>query len=170
MEVTSAQKQDGMSSLSRMAELLGFAVEVNEVEDAQGITFSLKTDEPGRLIGRKGHYLQSMELLLNRILRKKYGKFPWVALDVDGYQRKAPSRRREPPVDAARVEAMAADIAKEVMRWGQEKKTAPLNARERRAVHQALRDYSEVVTESGPEEAQGMKCIIVRPADDSKPE
>jgi len=165
MEVTSDQKEHGMSSLSRMVELLGFAVEINEVEDEHGITLSLKTDEPGRLIGRKGHYLQSMELLLNRILRKKYGKFPWVALDVDGYQRQSRPRRREASVDVERLERMATDAATEVKRWGQEKNIGPLNARERRVIHMTLRGDAEVVTESGQEEGQGMKRVIIHPAD-----
>ena len=168
MEVTPDQKEHGMSSLSRMVELLGFEVEINEVEDEQGITLSLKTDEPGRLIGRKGHYLQSMELLLNRILRKKYDKFPWVVLDVDGYQRQARPRRRGAPVDVERLERMATDAAKEVKRWGEEKRVGPLNARERRVIHMTLRDNDDVVTESGPEEGQGLKRIIVRPADGLK--
>jgi len=166
MEVTPDQKEHGMSSLSRMVELLGFTVEINEEEDEQGITLSLKTDEPGRIIGRKGHYLQSMELLLNRILRKKYEKFPWVVLDVDGYQRQArPRRRGAPPVDVERIERMAMDAAKEVTRWGQEKTIGPLNARERRVIHMTLRDNDDVVSESGPEEGQGMKRVILRPAD-----
>ncbi|MBT3376224.1 MAG: KH domain-containing protein [Lentisphaerae bacterium] len=171
MDVTPEQKEHGVSSLNRMVELLGFTVEINELEDSQGITLSLKTDEPGRLIGRKGHYLQSMELLLNRMMRKKYGKFPWIALDVDGYQRKAPARRRGgAPVDSERLEQMANDAAKEVERWGQEKSTAPLNARDRRVVHVTLRDYDGIVTESGPEEGEGLKRVIVRPADTSADE
>ena len=59
---------------------------------------------------------------------------------------------------------------KEVERWGQEKSTAPLNARDRRVVHVTLRDYDGIVTESGPEEGEGLKRVIVRPADTSADE
>ena len=47
---------------------------------------------------------------------------------------------------------------------------SPMGSSERRIVHQALRDNPKVKTYSQPEDAQGMKCVVVCPADMEIPE
>ena len=165
MELTEAQKEHSVLQLSRMLELLGFPAEVLPSDGDDGFALNLKADEPGRLIGRKGHYLQSMELLLNRMLRKKYEQVPWVGVDVDGYRRKNHSRGQSPSVDRERLEKLALDAAKEVKRWGQPKRIGPFPARDRRVIHMVLKDDAEVETVSGNDEGDGMKRVVVQNAE-----
>ena len=150
------------NTLAKMVELLGLQIDITEAAQEDVFALNLKTEDTGRLIGRKGHYLQSLELLLNRILRKRYDQAPWVELDVDGYQGKRRSRRC-PQQDAERLEKLAADAAKEVKRWGQPKKIGPFNARERRVVHLALRDDKDIETESEEKpDRNGLKKVAIR--------
>ena len=174
MSVTNEQKQECIATLVRMTELLGFPVEVAEKEGAETFTLSVQTGDAGRLIGRKGHYLMSLELLLNRIMRKRFEQCPWVDLDVDGYQKKARRPRGErggggEVVDAARFETMAVDAAKEVKKWGEVRKLGPFSARERRVIHLTLKDDREVVTESEAIEGSRQKKVVVRLADGRPP-
>ena len=106
MEITKEQKQEAILDLAKMIELLGLSAEITETAGENGFEVSLKTSEPGRLIGRKGYYLESLELLLNRILRKKFQQVPWVAIDVDGYERKSRPRGRLSDDEKQRLEQM----------------------------------------------------------------
>ena len=165
MPLTEEQKQQSITTLKQMTELLGFPVEVSEKEGAEEFTLSVKTSEAGRLIGRKGHYLMSLELLLNRILRKRFEQLAWVELDVDGYQKKQrPPRGGRNDADAIRLQQMALDAAKEVKRWGEVRKLGPFTARERREIHLALRSDTEIVTESEPEQGGNLKTVVIRRA------
>ena len=133
----------------------------------------LKSDEAGRLIGRKGQYLESLELVMNRILRRQFAdepSTPWIVLDVDGYCVPKPSRddegegrHRSRGVDSERFEAMAIDAAKEVKRWGAPRTIGPYRPGERRIIHLTLRDDPEVETVSEPEaDANGCKRVTIR--------
>lgn len=133
----------------------------------------LKSDEAGRLIGRKGQYLESLELVMNRILRRQFAdepSTPWIVLDVDGYCVPKPSRdddgdgrRRGRGVDTERFEAMAIDAAKEVKLWGAPRTIGPYRPGERRIIHLTLRDDPEVETVSDSEaDANGCKRVTIR--------
>lgn len=142
---------------------LGFAAEVEPREDEGRLVLSLKCDKPGRLIGRKGIYIESFELLLNRILRRSFEKCDWVSLEIDGYQKRQRGGGRRSNVDAEMLEGLARDAAKEVLRWGEEKSIGPFSAAERRVIHMALRDHEGIATESLSEEDDGRKRVVVRP-------
>ncbi len=163
MELTQEQKDHAAEQLNQMVGLLGFEAEIAPAENGSGFGLNLKTAEPGRLIGRKGHCLQSLELLLNRMLRRKYKRVAWVEIDVDGYQRKSrPKSSRQPSADDERLRNIALDAAKEVKRWGQPKRIGPFSARDRRTIHVVLREDTEIDTESCDPETNGMKKVVIR--------
>ena len=54
---------------------------------------------PGRIIGRKGQALESLQLLVNRMMQKADAEFPHVLIDIDGYSRKPRERRKGPRED-----------------------------------------------------------------------
>lgn len=186
---TEQQIERGTETLREMLELLGFTVTIEGAEErGRTVTVSLKTDEPGRIIGRKGSCLDRMEHLLNSILRKEDSDSPRFSVDVDGYERQNPRAggrgergergeygergadrggrgRPRRDDDESKLERKALDAAKEVKRWGETKTLGPLNARERRVIHMALKELDYVSAESGEEVSPGMKRIVVRPAD-----
>ncbi|MBR4125235.1 MAG: hypothetical protein IKR13_03450, partial [Victivallales bacterium] len=62
------------------------------------------------------------------------------------------------------LESMAKDTAKEVKHWKKSKRLGPYLPAERRVIHTALKDDSEVTTESipAPEAGERMKYIEVK--------
>ena len=164
MAATEEQANKSADTLTTMLQLLGLDATVEDIEGDGDITLKLQAGDPGRIIGRKGQYIDSLEFLLNRLLRQKGTFFPRVNVSVDGYERKHRPRdgRRGDPVETERLEQLARDTAKEVKRWGEPKTIPAMRARERRLVHIALRGDTEVETVSGPDEGQGMKKIVVR--------
>ena len=162
MEQETEQKKKAAETLRTMIELLGLKIDIIESDDQDAFRLSLKTEDTGRLIGRKGHYLQSLELILNRVMRKQYNHCPWVELDVDGYQRKHRPGRRGPE-DTEGVEKIAQEAAAEVKRWGQPKTIGPFNTDQRRVVHMVLGDDDGVEAESAESSDQrGGKRITIR--------
>ena len=166
MAVEESYRQECIERLSRMVTLLGFQAQVEADETDEGLVLNLKTSEAGRLIGRKGHCLQALELLLERMMRKQHTEGPELQISIDGYrnprERPTGGRRGRGSVDEERLRHMAEDTAKEVKRWGEERRLGPLNAAERRIVHMALRGDEQVQTESEAPDETGRKCVVVR--------
>jgi spoIIIJ-associated protein len=74
-------------------------------------------------------------------------------VDVSGYRAQA----REALVKKAK------DAAEKVRRWGDAVELEPLNAFDRRIVHQALKDDPDVETHSAEVEGSDKKAILLRP-------
>lgn len=159
--VTREQKADSVGEVARMLELLGFAATVTAKEDGEGLRLTIACEEPGRLIGRKGQYLQSLELLLNRLMRRKHESCPWVVLDVDGYQSRPERAEKAPDDEVERLTRLALDAAKEVKRWGQPRRIGPFGPRDRRIVHTVLKEEAGIVSESIEDDGRGRKKVII---------
>ena len=164
MPVSETLLEESKDRLARMVALLGFEAEITAAEQDGVINLNLKTREAGRLIGRKGHCLQSLELLLDRMLRKQYETCPPLEVVIDGYRNTRDRSRRSErsDIDKERFEKMARDAAKEVTRWGEERTLGPLSAAERRVIHMTLRDDARVETVSADPDERGRKHVIVR--------
>ncbi len=146
-------------------------------ERGQKIGVKIASDDAGRIIGRKGQTLDSLQLILNRILFKQDEECPHVMLDIDGYangerERRssgndgAPRERRArrehggaSRVSNEQLEQQAKDAAIEVKRWGEPVKLPEMNAHDRRIIHVTLKDDPEVTTESIGEGA--MKKVVI---------
>lgn len=169
------QQEKAQSVLSELLRLLGTDAKVLCLEQDDDFRLAVQSEEAGRLIGRKGQTLESLELILNRILRCQHNNdesLAWVPVEVDGY---SVTRRgagegshngsRDPGSrpDAARMEGIARDAAKEVKRWKSPRQVGPFNPAERRLVHLTLRDDPEVETISEEQaDEQGCKRITIR--------
>lgn len=160
------QKQ-AVDFLQGMLSRLGIQAEIS-VEEVEGGDFKLQlqSENAGRLIGRKGQSLESIELLLNRVMKRNDEDSPWVSVEVDGYatgNSGESGRRSGEHPDNARLRAMTLDAAKEVRRWRNPKKLGPFNPAERRIIHLTLQDDEELVTESEPVPGGGkLKYVIVK--------
>ena len=164
MPITQEQNEQSVDIFSEMVRLLGIQASASAVKEEERTWISVKSEEAGRLIGRKGQYLESLELILNRILRRKFGKCGWVELEIDGYQRRRPTgpEGRRPEVDEEKLTRIASDTAKEVRRWGDPARIGPFNAAERRVIHMVLRDDPKIETESEEADADGQKMVLIR--------
>lgn len=141
------------STLIHLLDLMGFSVTVEEHHLDEGLLLDVHTDDPGRLIGRQGQTLSQLQYILNRLLFHIDPDAPKVTVDVGGYRASAR--------DALVRKAL--DAAEKVRRWGDIVELEPMNAFDRRVVHNALKDDPAVETHSVEVEGTQKKAILLRP-------
>ena len=139
--------------LEKILGTLGFPAAVAEQKFGGDLLLDVKTEESGRLIGRQGQTLADLQYLVNRILFQQDQTVPKVMVDVGGYR----SQAREALVKKAR------DAAEKVRRWGDAVELEPLNAFDRRIVHQVLKDDPDIETQSVEVDGMEKKALILRP-------
>lgn len=139
--------------LEKTLELLGFTATVEEHKLEEGLLLDVKTEDSGRLIGRQGQTLSDLQYLVNRLLFQRDQAAPKVTLDVGGYR----FQTREALVKKAR------DAAEKVRRWGDVVELEPMNAFDRRIVHQALKEDPDIETHSVEVDGTDKKAILLRP-------
>lgn len=188
-EITVEERKEKLiHTLATMFDYLGLNGNFRVEEKGQKLIVKITSEDAGRIIGRKGQTLDSLQLVLNRIMFKGDEEFPRIALDIDGYNSgerepresrqseddgephrapRAGGRRQsrsgrndsEPRQSAEQLEQQARDAAKEVKRWGDPVKMPEMNAHDRRIIHMALRDDPDITTESEGEGA--MKKVVI---------
>jgi spoIIIJ-associated protein len=139
--------------LEKILAALAFPATVEEHPMEEGVLLDVKTDDAGRLIGRQGQTLADLQYITNRLLFQQDSNAPKVLVDVGGYRAQA----REALVKKAK------DAAEKVRRWGDVVELEPMNAFDRRIVHQALKDDPDVETHSAEVEGSDKKAILLRP-------
>ncbi len=92
----------------------------------------------GILIGRRGQTLQALEYITRLIVSRKFQRRVFLTVDVGGYK-----ARRE-----RTLRNLAERMASKVSQTQQSITLEPMPAYERRIVHLALRERSDVTTES----------------------
>ncbi len=182
------QKKKIVKTLATMFDYLGLNASLRIEEKGSRLAVKITSDDAGRIIGRKGQALESLQLLLNRIMFKDSEDCPHILLDIDGYAkgerearaprenegeengeepRRAPRERRErrrysagpERTSTAQLEQQALDAAKEVKRWGDPVKLPEMNAHDRRIIHVTLQNDPEITTESEGEGA--LKKVVI---------
>jgi spoIIIJ-associated protein len=138
-------------TLDTMLGLLGFVCEVKEFERDHGLTLMVYTAEADRLIGRNGALLEDIQLLLNRVLLARDKQASKVQVDIEHW------REMKDDGLAQRVR----QIAEIVRHSGRPYHLEPMNAYERRIVHNAFKDDPEIMTWSPPDDAR-LKRITLR--------
>ena len=139
--------------LETMLQDLGFQVSVEEHHLEDGLLLDVKTEDSGRLIGRQGQTLSDLQYLVNRLLFQQDPATPKVTVDVGGYR----SQARDAIVRKAKA------AAEKVRRWGDVVELEPMNAFDRRIVHNVLKDDPSVETHSVEVAGTDKKAILLRP-------
>ena len=179
------------TTLATMLDYLGLNANVKVEEKNGKVVLMTYSDEAGRIIGKKGQSLQSLELLVNRMVLKEDTDASWISIDVDGYSsgksrggRKFNGRRddrggdRKPRRSSGRpdnrrggrkdfmseeqLKQMALDAAKEAKRWGDAVTLKPMNAHDRRIIHMTLKEDNEVDTQSkAVKDSDKLKRVVI---------
>ena len=144
---------DPKKTLEELLRHLGFDATVEPHEMDGGLLLDVKADDAGRLIGRQGQTLSEVQYIANRMLFQQDPSAPKVTVDIGGYRTQAR--------DALVQKALAA--AEKVRRWGDIVELEPLNAFDRRIIHNALKDNPSLETHSVEVEGTEKKVIILRP-------
>ena len=117
------------------------------------ILVELSGPDSGLLLERGGEVLRSLELLAIEVLRLPYDAHEKLCFDC--------MNRRAMRLEELRIAAGVA--AEKVRKTGTPYQFAPMSSRERRIVHLALRDASDLRTESQGEGAR--RVLMVFPKD-----
>jgi spoIIIJ-associated protein len=123
---------------------------IEKTLDFMGIDFELSFEEngdttfvniestglDGLLIGRRGETLASLQHIINRLFTSRTGQHSKITVDVGGYVR----RKHRLLVEKARK------VADKVRETGKEIDFEPLKAADRRIIHLAIAELSDVTT------------------------
>ena len=122
--------------LKEMLTRIGIDGEVESDYIEGSLHLNMVSDSPALLIGKHGQTLDAIERLLNCIINKNALAKKKVFVDTEGYRK----RREQTLVD------MAHQVAAKVKRTRQDVVLAPMNAKDRRVVHLALKSDDTVST------------------------
>jgi len=107
-------------------------------------------DDVGILIGRRGHTLESLQELVRSVVYQRTGERCEVLVDVEDYRK----RRR------SRLVRMAQDAALRVRKTGRPEALEPMNAYERKIVHDTVAGIGGLATASEGEEPN--RRVVIR--------
>lgn len=138
-------------TLDTMLGLLGFICEIEEQVDEHGVHLQVYSADKDRLIGKEGALLEDIQLLLNRVLQARDKNAPKVQVDIEHF------RSMKEDGLAQRVRK----LAETVRLTGRPCQLEPMNAYERRIVHNAFKDDAEIQSWSPPDDAR-LKRITLR--------
>jgi spoIIIJ-associated protein len=140
--------------LTDLLKHMGFEPAITEQKlDDGGLFLDVQCADSNRLIGRHGQILGDLQYLSNRIAFNADPDAPRITVDVGGYRAQA----REVLIKRAQ------DAADKVRKWGDIVELEPMNAYDRRVVHQALRDDPDIETQSVEVEGTDKKAMLLRP-------
>lgn len=126
-------------------------VTIDEYEGDEGeLILDITGDDLAILIGRHGKTLDALQFIISAITTRTLGfRYP-VIVDVEGYK----SRQRQ------KIESIAQSAAQRAVKQQRNVKLRPMTPYERRIVHIALRDNTQVETASEGE-GSGRHVVVI---------
>jgi spoIIIJ-associated protein len=132
---------------------MGFQASVRTEVDDEDLTVRIEGEGLGTLVGPRGVTLHALEEVVRAVVQHHAGGHSaWVHVDVGGYR----ERRRAALVD------FATKVALEAKEGGATRVLEPMNAADRKVVHDAVSEIDGVVTGSEGEEPR--RRVVIRPA------
>ena len=120
------------------------------------LSLDILGDDSGLLIGRGGVTLDSLQFMVNFVVSRRLNEWSPVNIDVEGYRQRRYTY----------LETLAERLAKRVRNTGKPFTLDPLPANERRIIHLALANNSQVTTESSGSGSE--RRLSIRPAPGSR--
>jgi spoIIIJ-associated protein len=153
-----AQSQRAVAFVRMLVGKMAMDAEVTVApDDGEGddeLRLEIEGPDAGRIIGKRGLVLEAIQYLTTRVAHRPGEERRHIAVDAEGYR----ARHED------QLGQMAQKLAQRVKAEGKIITFDPMNARDRRVVHMALKDYPGVRTESdgeGPD--RRVQIIPVRP-------
>ncbi len=150
-----ARAAEALDLIKRMIDAgdLGATARVSEVVEG-GFEIAIDGGKSELLIGRNGNALDALQFLAGIIVNRKHERKVRITIDAAGYRRK----HREA------LEAMALEIAEQVKEHDQEAELDPQPPRDRRIIHNVLKEHPHVYTYS---EGEGnRRHVVISPKKD----
>jgi spoIIIJ-associated protein len=130
--------------------LMGFEAKFESFYREGYINFKIYSDNNNLLIGRDGKTMSAVQFILKQVIVNQFGQYIGVTLDVGGYKHKQKKR----------LERLAHKVSRTVARSKKEAKLDPMNAYERRIVHNYLADDRFVYTTSEGEDPE--RYVVIK--------
>jgi spoIIIJ-associated protein len=136
-----------------LLERMGMKTEVEGFLKEGNLYLEIRGDREGILIGKHGRTLESLQMLINRMVNKQLKNSVRVVLDIDDYRK----RRSD------NIAQMAHRLGEKAKRTGHFLTVGPFNAYDRRIIHLTLKEDDSLKTESlGEGELKKIKIIPMR--------
>lgn len=152
--LTAFKKDDIIELLNKYFENTGkglnINIESNILIDNESINISLSSDNSAALIGKNGKMLNSIQVLLKKLIEIQTGINLRVNLDIENYKKR-------------KIENLEKDIKKiikEVLKTKVDVKLDPMNSYERRIIHNLVSKYGQLTSESEGEEPN--RYIVIK--------
>jgi spoIIIJ-associated protein len=139
-----------------LLERIGAKAEVEGFLKEEDLHLEIKGDQEGILIGRHGRTLDSLQVLISRMVNKRLGSPIRIVLDINDY------RKRK----AENLKKMAIRVGEKVKSKGHPLTIGPFNAHDRRLIHIALKEDPSLRTQSLGEGK--LKKITIIPTQNKK--
>ncbi|HWH13260.1 MAG TPA: R3H domain-containing nucleic acid-binding protein [Miltoncostaeaceae bacterium] len=159
MDETAAPATPGAQTLERLLRAVanGFGVPPDVTvtpDESGGLIGTLTAPEAGAVVGRGGEVIDAIQYLAAQaVSRAEGGGRRRVMVDAGDYRR----------TRAQMLEELAVRAAEEAVEYGEEIELDPMTPHDRRIVHLALKDRTDVTTRSEGDEPR--RRIIVEPAE-----
>lgn len=124
-----------------------------QIRDEQ-LKIKMYSDDNPLLIGHAGKNLAALQTVIRGVIKTKFGKTPYISLDVENYKDK----------QLMYLEKTAKRIAKEVSQTKIAVELDNMNSYERLVVHNAVANFEDVYTESVGEEPN--RHVVIKPKQD----
>lgn len=183
-KVTEEDVEETTTTLLKLFSYLDLQGTIKTEVKERSVNLLISSKEAGKIIGHHGVNLESLQIILNRIMQKKYPDFPRIYLDIaspnpnikkaqerkqkrDGHETYGRGKRHfsyDKHSSSSfghddKLRQQALDAAKEV-RLFSESKTMPLmNAHDRRIIHITLENEKDIKTESIGDGAE--KSVVI---------
>ena len=130
--------EEGKKYLLQLLNDFNLTGTVEIIPSKQSITFNVNSDNYGLIIGREGKTLQSIQVLTSQVVNQYTNKHLKVLVDIGSYKEN----------QIKKLEALAKKTAKEVLHSKIDAKLDPMNAYDRRIIHNTLSDWKNIQTVS----------------------
>lgn len=124
--------------ISKILENSNLEFDVEGKQEKDVIDIKINSNHDAVLIGRGGSTLSAINTLVRAAINKKYGNHHKIIIDVGNYKQK----------EYEKIIKEARNTAKEVKKTKEKRTLNPMSADERRIVHETLKDYKNIKTES----------------------
>lgn len=140
----------GKEFLIGLAKMIDESATVESVAGENEVSFAIKGENLGKLIGFHGENIQALQMLLSGIKTRGEGVVR-LYLDVDGYK----ANRNQSIID------LANKVAEQAIKIERNIHLDPMNAYDRRIVHTTLQGRDDVTTESTGEGEK--RHVVIKP-------
>ncbi len=130
------EAQEILSELLRLSNI-DATVKI-EMDSQNGPYLNVESEDLSLVIGKGGQNLGAFKYVMNLMLKRRHEGCPTIEVDAQGYLEK---RRQQ-------IEASARRLAEKAKKSGRSQSLEPMNARERRFVHLAVKRIKGVTTKS----------------------